>query len=214
MTLRVIIVDDHPMFRAGVRAVLDGTDDILVVAEAETTDEALAAVATYAPDLVLMDLHLPGASGIEATRAVVRDHPTTRVLVMTMSSDDETVIAAMRAGARGYLVKGSGRDEVLASVRAVGAGGAVFSPAVADRFAAYFSGLAAAPGREVFPGLTEREREVLDLVARGYDNRRIARELFLAEKTVRNHVSSLFMKLDVTDRSEVIVRARNAGLGA
>jgi DNA-binding NarL/FixJ family response regulator len=133
---------------------------------------------------------------------------------MTMSSDDETVIAAMRAGARGYLVKGSGRDEVLASVRAVGAGGAVFSPAVADRFAAYFSGLAAAPGREAFPGLTEREREVLDLVARGYDNRRIARELFLAEKTVRNHVSSLFMKLDVTDRSEVIVRARNAGLGA
>jgi DNA-binding NarL/FixJ family response regulator len=136
-----------------------------------------------------------------------------RVLAMTMSDDDAAVVAAMRAGARGYVIKGVGRDDLLHAVRTVAAGGAVFSPAVADRLGGLFAGLAAVPGRIAFPTLTSREREVLELVARGYDNRRIARELFLSDKTVRNHVSNVLAKLEVADRSEAVLQARNAGLG-
>ena len=160
-----------------------------------------------------MDLNLPDGSGVDATRAVLAAVPGTRVLVMTMSTDDDAVVAAMRAGARGFVVKGAGRRDLLESVRTVADGGAVFSPVVADRLAGYFAGLAAVPAREVFPQLTEREREVLDLVARGLDNRRIARELVLSEKTVRNHVSNVLAKLDASDRAEAVLRARNAGLG-
>jgi DNA-binding NarL/FixJ family response regulator len=210
---RVLLVDDHPMFLAGVRTVLDGAADLTVAGEAGTVADAIERVRSLRPDVVLMDLHLPDGSGVEATRAVLADRPSTRVLVMTMSTDDEAVVAAMRAGARGYVVKGAGRDEVLHALRTVAAGGAVFSPAVADRLAAYFAGLARLPGREAFPQLTDREREILDLVARGYDNRRIARDLVLSEKTVRNHVSNVFAKLDVADRTEATLRARNAGLG-
>jgi DNA-binding NarL/FixJ family response regulator len=210
---RVLLVDDHPLFLDGVRAALGGADGLDVVGEAHDVASALAKVAELRPDVVLMDLNLPDGSGIDATRAVLRSSPETRVLVMTMADEDDAVVAAMRAGARGYVVKGAGRAELIQSVQAVAAGGAVFSTTIADRLGDYFAGLAAQPGREVFPQLSDREREVLELVARGHDNRRIARELFISDKTVRNHVSSLFGKLDVPDRAEAIRRARLAGMG-
>ncbi len=210
---RVLLVDDHPLFLDGVRAALSGDPELEVVGTAEDRASALTQAAALEPDVVLMDLNLPDGSGIDATRDLLAARPSARVLVMTMSADDDAVVAAMRAGARGYVVKGSGRDELLQAVRTVASGGAVFSPGVADRLGAFFSGLAAQPGREAFPQLTEREREVLELLARGYDNRRIARELFLSDKTVRNHVSNVLARLEATDRAEAIVRARRAGMG-
>jgi DNA-binding NarL/FixJ family response regulator len=162
---------------------------------------------------VLMDLNLPDGSGIDATRDLLDAHPEIRVLVMTMSSDDEAVVAAMRSGARGYVVKGAGREEVLSAVRTVAQGGAVFSPQVAARLGSWFSSLGSIEGRTAFPQLTDREREILDLMARGLDNRRIARELTLSEKTVRNHVSNVMGKIDADSRAVAVLRARNAGLG-
>lgn len=209
----VLLVDDHPLFLDGVRAALSGEADIEVVGEAHDRRAALERATALRPDVVLMDLNLPDGSGIDATREILAVAPGTRVLVITMSADDDAVVAAMRAGARGYVVKGAGRTDLLQAVRTVAGGGAVFSPAVAERLGAFFSGMAAQPGRELFPQLSEREREVLDLVARGHDNRRIARELFLSEKTVRNHVSTVLGKLGAADRAEVISRARRAGLG-
>ena len=173
----------------------------------------MLAAADLQPDLVLMDLQLPDGSGVDATRSILAALPAVRVLVMTMSDDDEAVVAAMRAGARGYVIKGTGPDDVLHAVRTVAGGGAVFSPAVADRLGGLFASLAAVPGKVAFPSLTAREQEVLELVARGYDNRRIARELYLSDKTVRNHVSNVLTKLEVRDRGEAARRARNAGLG-
>jgi DNA-binding NarL/FixJ family response regulator len=210
---RILLVDDHPLFLDGVRAALSGADDLEVVGEAHSVAAALEAARALAPDVVLMDLNLPDGSGIDATQAVLRERADVRVLVMTMSADDDAVVAALRAGARGYVVKGAGKQDLLQAVRTVAAGGAVFSPAVADRLGGFFTGVAAAPARSAFPQLTDREREVLDLVARGYDNRRIARALVLSDKTVRNHVSNVLMKLDAPDRSEAIARARQAGLG-
>ena len=210
---RVLLVDDHPLFLDGVRAALSGAEGLEVVGEAHDVASGLVMVTELRPDVVLMDLNLPDGSGIDATRAVLRSNPETRVLVMTMADEDDAVVAAMRAGARGYVVKGAGRAELIQSVQTVAAGGAVFSATVADRLVGYFADLAAHPGREIFPRLSDREREVLELVARGHDNRRIARELFISDKTVRNHVSSLFTKLEVPDRAEAIRRARRAGMG-
>ncbi|MBA2952462.1 response regulator [Nocardioides sp. MAH-18] len=210
---RILLVDDHPLFLDGVRAALTGATDLEVVGEAHDGAGAIAMAAELTPDVVLMDLNLPDLSGVEATSRILSTSADVRVLMMTMSADDDAVVAAMRAGARGYVVKGAGRDDLLHAIRTIAAGGAVFSPTVADRLGRFFSGLATGGGREAFPQLTEREREVLDLVARGLENRRIARELFLSDKTVRNHVSNILAKLGVADRSEAIARARAAGLG-
>ncbi|MFJ8160398.1 response regulator [Streptomyces sp. NPDC096136] len=211
--VRVVIVEDHPLFREGLRAALESADDIRVVGEAQTLSELPAAVAAGRPQVVVMDLSLPDGSGIEATRRLAGEHPELQVLVLTMADDDGSLLAALHAGARGYLVKGAGREEVLHAVRTVAAGGAVFGPDVAARIAALVTGGPRREAERVLPALTAREVEVLDLVARGYDNRRISRELFLAEKTVRNHITHIFEKLDVVTRAEAVARARDAGLG-
>ena len=210
---RLVLVDDHPLFLDGVRAALTGADDLEIVGEASDGAEAVAVVTELTPDVVLMDLNLPDLTGVEATTRILRVAPATRVLMMTMSVDDDAVVTAMRAGARGYVVKGAGRTELLQAVRAVAAGGAVFSPTVADRLGHFFSG-SSGGGGQAFPQLTAREVEVLDLVARGLENRRIAKELHLSDKTVRNHVSNVLGKLGVDRRSEAIERARAVGLGS
>ncbi|WP_296601668.1 response regulator transcription factor, partial [Nocardioides sp.] len=184
-----------------------------VVGEAHDGATAVAGARELTPDLVLMDLNLPDMTGVDATARILAAAPATRVLMMTMSTDDDAVVAAMRAGARGYVVKGAGRVDLLHAIRTVASGGAVFSPAIADRLGSFFTGLAVGGSRETFPQLTSREVEVLDLMARGFENRRIARELYLSDKTVRNHVSNVLNKLAVADRSDAIARARAAGLG-
>ncbi|WP_369217649.1 response regulator [Streptomyces flavofungini] len=211
--VRVVVVDDHPLFRAGLRAALDSAPDIEVVAEAGTAEGLEALVQRALPDVVVMDLALPGVSGPAAARALAVSHPLLPVLMLTMSQDDASLLAALRAGARGYLVKGAGREAVLNAVRTVALGGAVFGPEIAGRIAALLAGERNPAAARPFPELTEREREVLDLVARGLDNRRIARELVLSEKTVRNHVSRIFAKLQVAHRAAAVSQARDAGLG-
>jgi DNA-binding NarL/FixJ family response regulator len=213
MTARILLVDDHPLFLDGVRAALAGADDLDVVGEAHDARSAVDQARELRPDLVVMDLNLPDLTGVEATALILEALPGTRVLVVTMSSDDDAVVAAMRAGARGYVVKGAGRADLLHALRTVAAGGAVFSPSIADRLGRFFTEAATGGGRETFPQLTRREVEVLDLMARGMENRRIARELFLSDKTVRNHVSNVLAKLDAADRSDAVARARRAGLG-
>ncbi|WP_420830807.1 response regulator [Actinomadura graeca] len=211
-TVRVLIVDDHPLFRSGLRAALDSSDDIRVVAEADTAAEVPDAVELHRPDVVLMDIMLPGASGIEATRTLAERAPGVPVLILTMC-DDDSLLHALRAGARGFLLKGAGRDTVLHAVRTVATGGAAFGPHIAERIGALLSGLGPAGAPQVLPMLTAREREVLDLVARGHNNHRIARELVVAEKTVRNHIGHIFDKLQVDCRAQAVARARDAGLG-
>lgn len=210
--IQVLIADDHALFRYGMRAMLLSEDGFGVAGEAATGEEAVALAAELAPDVVLMDIQMPGINGIEATRRIVERDPGVGVVVVTMFEEDDSVFAAMRAGARGYVLKGADADEVVKVVRAVAGGEAHFGPEIARRLMGFFS--APKPGApEAFPELTEREREVLDLVARGLGNAEIARRLHLSEKTVRNHVSHVFVKLRVADRSQAIVRAREAGLG-
>jgi DNA-binding NarL/FixJ family response regulator len=211
MTIRVVIADDHPVYRSGLAGVLADADDIDVVGEAADGLAVLGLVAERQPDVVLMDLHMPGLPGVEATRRLAR---TTSVLVLTMFDDDESVLAAMRAGARGYLVKGAAGDRIVGAVGAVAAGEAVFGADVAARVLGVFAderraGRAAQP----FPTLTDGEREILSMIAAGWSNADIARRLVLSDKTVRNHVSNVFAKLQVPDRAQAIVRAREAGLG-
>jgi len=208
--IRILIADDHPVFRFGLCALLQAEPDTCVIAEATTGEEAVALAERLQPDVVLMDLNMPGMNGIEATRHIVAANPAVGVLVLTMF-DDDTVFAAMRAGARGYILKGAEGEETLRAIRAVAHGEAIFSPAVAERIMAYFS--RGKPLPPVFPELTEREREVLTLMAQGLTNQAIADRLSLSPKTVRNHVSNIFSKLQVADRAEAIVRAREAGLG-
>ncbi|GAA3310149.1 response regulator [Streptomyces cinereospinus] len=212
--LRVLIVDDHPLFRSGLRAALDSAADIGVVGEAGDAEALDVLVDDTRPDVVVMDAGLPGISGTEAVRRLCSSHPGLPVLMLTMAQDDASLLAALRAGARGYLVKGSGRDAVLNAVRTVATGGAVFGPEIADRIAAQLAGSRRTEPGPPFPELTRRETEVLELVARGYDNRRIARELVLSDKTVRNNVSRIFAKLHVAHRAEAVSQARDAGLGA
>jgi DNA-binding NarL/FixJ family response regulator len=208
---RAVVVDDHPVFRQGL-AVLLADLGVEVVGQAADGEEGARLAVELQPDVVLMDLHMPVCNGVEATRRLAAEAPEVGVLVLTMADDDESVFAAIQAGARGYLLKGAGQDEIGHAVRGVASGQAVYGPEVARRLRAFFtagSGVVAKP----FPELSDRERAVLDLVAAGLPNPVLARRLHLSDKTVRNYVSSIFAKLGVADRAAAIVRAREAGLG-
>jgi len=212
--LKVLVADDHPVFRDGLQVTLDDSPDVEVVGAVADGQAAIEQARRTRPDVVLMDLRMPGVGGIEATARIVAELPATAVVVLTMSEDDDSVFAALRAGARGYLLKEASAEDITRAVRAVAAGEAVFGPRIADRVLAFFSaaalrGAAAVP----FPQLSDREREVLDLVAQGCDNHTVARRLFLSEKTVRNHVSACLHKLQVASRAEAVALARDAGLG-
>jgi DNA-binding NarL/FixJ family response regulator len=211
--MRVLIVDDHPVFRSGLRALLDSMSETEVVGESASGEEAIEHALALQPDVIVMDLDLPDVNGVEATRRIVATSPHIGVLVLTMYSDDDSVFAAMRAGARGYLLKGDDHAEIRRAIVAVGNGDAIFGPPIANRLMDYLS--APRPGIpvDVFPGLTDRERQVLELIARGHANPDIATRLRISGKTVRNHVSNIFNKLQVADRAQAIVRAREAGLG-
>ncbi len=209
--IRVAVVDDHPVFRLGMAALLGTLDSIDVVCEASSVREALDVV-TADVDVVLMDIELGDGSGIDATRSIVEKFPETRVLVVTMHEDEDTLVASIRAGARGYLVKGADPSGVERAIRAVADGEMIVGAAVAAKaLGAMAASRVLAP--TVFPELTDREREILDLVARGLDNATISRRLVLTQKTVRNHVSNIFGKIGASDRASAIVRAREAGLG-
>lgn len=209
--IRVVVADDHPIYREGLITALASLQGVEVVGEAADGREALAAALTLAPDVVMMDIHMPGMNGIEATRQLTEQAPGVSVLVLTMLEDDESVFAALRAGARGYLVKGAQRREIARALEAVTHGELIIGSAVARRAQAAFAGTRAPGGP--FEELTEREHEILDLVARGLTNQAIATRLVLSQKTVRNHVSNIFMKLGAADRGAAIIRAREAGLG-
>ena len=211
--IRVLIVDDHPFYREGVRTMLSVESGIEIAGELASGDEVVAQAANLQPDVILMDLKMPGINGIEATRRILHTSPHIGVLVLTMFEADETVFAAMRAGARGYLLKDVGQEELVRAVKAVNRGEAIFSPAIAERLILYFAALKPGAADLAFPELTDREREILHLIAQGHSNSEIAERLLLRTKTVQNHVSNIFSKLQVADRAQAIVRARNAGLG-
>jgi DNA-binding NarL/FixJ family response regulator len=211
--LRVVIADDHPLFRDGVRALIATEPDLELVGEAATGQEAVWLVGRLQPDVVLMDVQMPDLDGIAASRAIATASPPTGVLVMTMFEDEHLIFAAIRAGARGYLLKGARQDEVVRAIRAVGVGEAIFSRGVASRLLESFNGAqqpAVPPA--LFPELSEREREILQFLARGEKNADIAHRLVISPKTVRNHVSAILRKLQVLDRTQAAVRARDAGL--
>jgi DNA-binding NarL/FixJ family response regulator len=210
--IQVLIADDHTLFRAGLHALLNLFADVEVVGEASTGEEAVTLAQALQPDVILMDIQMPGVNGIEATRRIIHTSPNIGIIVLTMFEDDNSVFSAMRAGARGYILKEAGEEEVLRAIRAVARGEAIFSPGIARRLIHFFS--KSHPGAEpAFPELTEREREILDLIARGDTNTEIAQRLVLSPHTVRNHISNIFSKLQVADRAEAIIRAREAGLG-
>lgn len=211
--LRVLIADDHPLFRSGMRALLSADGETEVVGEASTGEEAIELATALQPDVILMDLQMPGMSGIEATRRILHANPHIRILVVTMYEDDHSVFTAMRAGARGYLLKGASPDEVLRAIAAVGSGEAIFSPSIATRLIDFFATLQPMALPQALPELTEREREILTLIAQGESNAVIARRLGLSNKTVSNYVSNIFSKLQVADRAQAMLRARQAGLG-
>jgi DNA-binding NarL/FixJ family response regulator len=211
--ITVLIADDHQFFRDGVRALLDGQPDMECVGEATTGEEAVRRASEEQPDVVLMDVQMPGMSGVEATRLIVSSSPQIRVLVVTMFEDDSLVFAAMRAGARGYLLKGARHEDMVRAIRAVGSGDAIFSPAIAAKLVEYFAALQPSRPQQVFPELSSREREILALLARGHKNAEIAERLVISPKSVRNYVSNIISKLQVADRAQAILRAKDAGLG-
>jgi DNA-binding NarL/FixJ family response regulator len=210
--IRVVIADDHASFRAGLRALLGTAPDVEVVGEASTGNEAVAMADRLQPDVVLMDLNMPGSDGIEATGRIVEGAPHVAIVVLTMDAGDASIVSALRAGARGYVLKGAQRSELLRAIRAAAAGEAILGPGVARRLAGYLAPVAPVSARP-FPDLTERELEILELVARGQSNAEITSGLVLSPKTVRNHVSNIFGKLQVADRAAAIVKARDAGFG-
>jgi DNA-binding NarL/FixJ family response regulator len=211
--IRVVLADDHPMYRYGVAAVLTDVPGLELVGQADSGAALLAMVRDARPDVVVTDLRMPDLSGIEVTRSLHADQPELPVLVLTMHDDDESVYGAMRAGARGYLLKGADSEELVTTIRTLASGGTVFGPSVARRIVGFFLESSQKYTQGAVPALPPREREVLDLLAAGKRNSVIARELGLSEKTVRNHLSSILTKLQVADRSAAIVRAREAGLG-
>lgn len=211
--IRVLVVDDHPVVRDGVSAALEGRDGIMVTGQAGSKSEAVTAATTLQPDVALVDLHMPGGSGIDAIREIGRVAPNTRCLVLTMDDDDDSLHGAMRAGACGYLLKGARGEEIERAVRAAAAGDVVFGPGVADRVRTMFTTAPRPQGSSAFPTLSDRELELLEMVARGLDNIAIARELGLAPKTIRNQMSLLLTKMSVPDRATAVAVARDAGLG-
>jgi DNA-binding NarL/FixJ family response regulator len=211
--IRILIADDHPVFRFGLRALLEAQRDMVVVGEAESGATAVQMAHSLQPDVVLMDINMPGLNGIEATKRITTVDPHPAVLIITMF-DDDTVFTAMRAGARGYLLKGAQGDETLRAIRAVANGEVIFSPGVAAQMMDFFArGGSGVVHPAPFPELTPREREILELLAQGLTNNAIAEKLVLSPKTVRNQVSTIFSKLQVASRGEAIIKAREAGLG-
>ncbi|MBP8950177.1 MAG: response regulator transcription factor [Candidatus Promineofilum sp.] len=210
--IRVLIADDHPLFRKGLRTLLHALPDTTVVGEATNGAEAVALALSLEPDVVLMDLQMPAGGGLAAIQQLARQQPALRVLVVTLFEDDESVFTALKAGARGYVLKDADEDDIVRAIHAVVAGEAIFSPAIAARLMDYFTATRASPHAAVFPELTEREREILALIARGRSNAAIADDLTLSLKTVRNHASNIYNKLQVADRTQAALRAREAGL--
>ena len=211
--IRILIADDHPLFRDGMHGLLDSVPDTKVVGEATSGEEAVSQAATLQPDVILMDIKMPGINGIAATREILAASPHVGILMVTMLEDDELVFAAMRAGARGYVLKGANQADILLAIRAVGRGEVIFGPGIARRLLRFFSTIRPDTPQRVFPDLSERETELLALMAQGKSNQEIADQLELSLKTVRNHVSNIFSKLQVADRAQAILRAREAGLG-
>jgi DNA-binding NarL/FixJ family response regulator len=211
--IRILIADDHPLFRGGLRALLESIADTEVVGEAATGEEAVDAALSLLPDVVVMDINMPGLNGIDATRRIIDEAKNVNVLVMTMHDDDEAVFAAIRAGARGYQLKGAAQDETLRAIRSVANGEAIFGPGIADRLQRFLAAPPTLHPSQAFPQLTDRELEILQLLAKRQTNAEIATELFLSQKTVRNYVSAIFTKLQVADRAEAGLVARTAGLG-
>ena len=215
--IKLLIADDHALFREGIRALLLAVPDIVCVGEAATGMEAVAQVTVTMPDVVLMDINMPDLNGVEAARQILKANPDMGIIMVTMLEDDASVFAAMRAGARGYVLKGSQHTEMLQAIRAVAQGQALFGTAVAGRIMRFFQSgsqlVTQSKNMETFPDLTEREREVLELIAQGKNNSDIAKELVISPKTVRNHITSVFSKLQVAHRAEAIIRARQGGMG-
>lgn len=213
--IRVLVADDHPVFRYGIRAMLGAEADIELVAEATDGEEAVVRALELEPDVILMDLNMPEINGIEAARRILEACPDTAILMLTMFEEDDSVFAAMRAGAHGYVLKGADGEQTIRAIRSVAGGEAIFSPSIARRLVQYFSKSRRTPGSEsqAFPDLTDREHDILTLIAQGYTNTAIADRLYLSPKTVRNYVSNIFTKLQVADRAQAIIRAREAGLG-
>jgi DNA-binding NarL/FixJ family response regulator len=211
--IRVLIADDHPLFRDGLRALLNSIPQTKLVGEAADGEEVLKQATALQPDVILMDIQMPGLNGVDATRQILRAAPDIGIVVLTIFEDDELVFAAMRAGARGYILKGADQTEILRAIGAAMRGEAFFGAPIAKRLTDFFSAPRSSPPAPAFPELTEREREVLDLIAQGFNNREIAEQFVLSPRTVRNHISSIFSKLQVTDRARAIVLAREAGLG-
>jgi len=210
---RVLIADDHPLFRHGLATLLMASPNFEVVGEATSGEEVVAMAAALQPDVILMDIHMPDVNGIEATRRILHDSPHIRILIITMFEDDASVFTAMRAGARGYMLKDVQKADMLAAIQAVGRGEAIFSPTIATRLIDFFAAPRPAAPPQAFPELTEREREILCLIAKGYNNTEIATRLVLSPHTIRNYVSNVFSKLQVADRAQAIIRARESGLG-
>lgn len=210
--IRVIIADDHTLFRDGLVALLNSVPEIDVVGTAQDGEEAIQLAVDLQPDVVLMDLLMPKVNGIEATKQIIQTSPHIGVVMLTMFEDDESVFAAMRAGARGYILKGADQEDVLRAIHAVARGEALFGPSIATRLMDFFTPPVSEPA-QAFPELTEREHEILALIAQGSNNSEIAEQLHISLKTVRNHVSNIYNKMQVTDRVQAVLRAREAGLG-